>query len=159
MPSARSSSPPDLMALLCLMGGAVRSAGEFQLMMQLLTIAALVPPIGTVLETWIAAEERAGRDAAESGAWFDDAEGETDQIGLVLTRQNGRMLLWRHVTRFGTVLPVLLDCPWLRRCEPLASPRASWSVALRLSPLFRRCVFEPVLPLTKMHALFVTISL
>ena len=157
MSSARSSSPPDLMALLCLMGGAVRGAGELQVLMQLITIAALVPSFGLVLEAWISAEERAGLCA---DATFDDdlADGDEDEIGFVMTRQKGRMLLWQHVTRFGTVMQVLMDCSWLRRAEPLAPARAAWSVVWLLSPAVFQEFFGGGLGVAPTHALLVTIT-
>ncbi len=138
MTSARSPATPDLMALLCLMGGAVRGAGELQLLMQLLTIGSLVPSFGLVLRAWISAEERAGCNALQSGVWFAEVEAEEgeelpgDDIGPLWTREKGRVLLWEHVTRFGTVMLIPMEGPWLTRVEPLASPCASWRAVWRI---------------------------
>ncbi len=137
MTSARIPATPDLTALLCLMGGAVRGAGELQLLMTLLTIGALVPSFGMVLRFWISAEEKAGCNAVESGVWFaevDADEGEADDIGPLWTRERGRVLLWSHVTRFGTVMLIPMEGPWLQRIEALAAPSAAWSLSWRLAP-------------------------
>ncbi len=129
MTGSRSSATSDLMALICLIGGAVRGAGESNLLMQLLVIGAMVRPVGQALEAWLLVEELyADREFHESSRDDEDGwEGE-DELRAGWVGKGGRVVQWRHVTRFG--LAVLIPIQWggmVRKPEP-AVARRGWSV-------------------------------
>ncbi len=110
MTASRSSATSDPMALLCLIGGAVRSAGEWNLLMQLLVIANLCPQIRHALLAWLATEERyAGLEFEAQQGVVEDGWGGEDGLYRGFMTPKGRVLLWRHVTRFGlaVMIPVV----------------------------------------------------
>ncbi len=159
MPSTRSPATFDLMALLCLIGGAVRSAGEAHLLMQLMVIGTMVRPVGQALQCWLLVEELyAEREFYESSHDDEDGWGGEDEFRPGRIERCGRVLQWRHVTRFG--LAVLVPVQWggmIRLPEPLVA-QLGWSVASALSALSLFCFFAPGLASGSTGALIVLIS-
>ncbi len=162
MTSARPCATPDLTALLCLMGGAVREAMAVNLMMQLLLIGTFNPAFGHVFKTWLAAEEPA-HAAGDAALWYDladdgDDDDGADETRIVPIRRLGLVLMWRHVTRFGSVMVIPLAR--IRPHHPNAAPVAGmgWIALYVLSHATVVSFFCGVLPGMKNRALFVTIS-
>ncbi len=160
MTVSRSSATSDPMVLLCLIGGAVRGAGELNLLLQLMFIATCSPNLKRVLLLWMMTEERyAGLEFAEEPGVIEAGWGGPD--GYVPARQTprGRVALWRHVTRFGlaVMIPVVLDLP-TRPAMPSVPTRCLGVVRL-LGALSFFFVFSRDLALGQNCALNVTISL
>jgi len=102
---------PDYMALLCLIGGAVREAGASNLLLQLLLIAGYCPPLRMALLAWILAEERYAPSEFEYELFApEDGEGGADELRPGWANRGGTVELWRHVTRFGRAL--LIPIQW-----------------------------------------------
>ena len=123
MTASRSPATPDPMALLCLIGGAVRGAAEWNLLMQLIIIANLCPAIRHALLAWLATEERyAGLEFAEEHGVVEDGWGGPDGYFRGFMTPKGRVVLWRHVTRFGlaVLVPVITDSPVRLPVRPVA---------------------------------------
>ena len=53
MKSAPLPATPDMMTLLCLIGGAMRGEGNVFLGMQLLLIGTMVPQLGWLIHAWL----------------------------------------------------------------------------------------------------------
>ncbi len=58
MAVTRIPATPDPLVLLCIIGGAVRGAGEWNLLMQLLVICTYSPALKHALLAWLVTEER-----------------------------------------------------------------------------------------------------
>lgn len=151
------------MALLCLMGRVVRSAGELNVLLQLMFIASTCPEIRHALMAWIATEERyAGLEFEQEPGVIEAGWGGPDGYYPARTMPHGRVVLWRHVTRFGlaVMVPVVVAPPpalprqQSRRSE--ISHRVNWTRQILPLAFFR--VFSPGLALEENCALFVTIS-
>ena len=159
MTASRSPATPDPMALLCLIGGAVRGAAEWNLLMQLIIIANLCPAIRHAMLAWLVTEERyAGLEFEEERGVVEDGWGGPDGIYRGFMTPKGRVVLWRHVTRFGlaVMIPVVtaaLMCPLQKQTLV-----RGWSRNWLLMPLAFFRIFSPGLALRRNCALFVTIS-
>ena len=146
MTASRSPAPPDLMALLCLIGGAMRGVWGTDFLTKLVLIGTFSRPLGQALDAWLLVEERyADREFYLSDRKDEDGWGGEDEIRPGWTGQLGRVALWRHVTRFG--LAVLVPIQWgdmIRKPEPPVALRG-WSVARLLAGLSFFKLFSPVL--------------
>ena len=58
MTVSRSPATPDPLVLLCIMGRAVRGAGELNVLMQLMVICGLCPSLRHAMLGWLLTEER-----------------------------------------------------------------------------------------------------
>ncbi len=144
MTASRNPATPDPMALLCLIGGAVRAAGEWNLLMQLIIIANLCPAIRCALLAWLATEERfAGLEFAEEPGIVEDGWGGPDGYFPARMTPKGRMVLWRHVTRFGLAVMIPVITAALIRLPNKAMPRQLCSRGDALSPLSFFQIFCP----------------
>ncbi len=146
MTVSRSPATPDPMALLCLIGGAVRGAGEWNLLMQLIIIANLCPAIRHALLAWLATEERyAHLEFAEERGVVEDGWDGPDGYCRGFMTPKGRVVLWRHVTRFGlaVMVPVVVAPPVCLAGKP--APIPGWSVARQLAGLSFFRIFLPAL--------------
>ncbi len=146
MNAFRSPASPDLMALICLIGGAMRGVGETDLLMKLVLIGTFVRPLGQAIDAWILTEEHyADREYYLSPRNDEDGWGGEDEIRPGWTGKLGRVVLWRHVTRFG--LAVLVPIQWggmIHKPKPPVT-KCSWSVVRWLSPLSFFNFFAPAL--------------
>ncbi len=155
----RSPATPDLMALLCLIGGVVREAGETNLLMQVLVIANLCPEIQHALLAWLATEERyAGLEFEEEPGVVEDGWGGPDGYYRGFMTPKGRVVLWRHVTRFGlaVMVPVVTGVyvrPSIPAVAAHVAPRTLWLASLSFFH-----IFLPTLPVAKNCVLFVPVS-
>ncbi len=159
MTASRSPATPDPMALLCLIGGAVRGAAEWNLLMQLIIIANLCPAIRHALLAWLATEERyAGLEFAEEPGVVEDGWDGPDGMYRGFMTPKGRVVLWRHVTRFGlaVMIPVVTAGP-VRLPGQLVATRC-WGQGWLLAPLTFLRFFAPGLAFAPTHVLIVTIS-
>jgi len=159
MTASRSPATPDLMALICLIGGAMRGVGQSNLLIQLMLIGTFVRPLGQAIDAWIMVEERyADREFYLSPRNDEDGWGGEDEIRKGWESKLGRVALWRHVTRFG--LAVLVPIQWgdmIRTPEPPVATRG-WSVVRWLSTLSFFKIFAPVLGASPPHSLIVPVS-
>ena len=136
MTASRSPATSDPMAALCLIGGAVRGAGELNLLLQLMFIATCSPLLKHALLAWIATEDRyAGLEFEEEPGVIEAGWGGLDGYYPARTTPRGRVVLWRHVTRFGlaVIVPVVVAPPVCLSGRP--APRPGWSVTRLLAPL------------------------
>ena len=159
MTVSRSPATPDLMALICLIGGAMRGVGQSDLLTKLVLIGTFVRPLGYAMDAWIMTEERyADREFYLSPRNDEDGWGGEDEIRPGWICKLGRVALWRHVTRFG--LAVLVPIQWgdmIRKPEPPVALRG-WSVARPLEGLSFFRIFAPVLGASPSLALIVPVS-
>ncbi len=159
MTASRSSATSDPMALLCLIGGAVRGAGEWNLLMQLLVIANLCPVLRHAMLAWLATEERyAGLEFAEQPGVVEDGWGGPDGLYRGFLTPKGRVVLWRHVTRFGlaVMVPVVTSAIVRVPVKPVAV--VGWSLIGSLIPLSFFKFSTRVLALPQNCALIVPVS-
>ena len=159
MTVSRSPATSDPMAALCLIGGAVRGAGELNLLLQLMFVATCSPLMKHALMAWIATEERyAGLEFEQEPGVIEAGWGGPDGYYPARTTPRGRIVLWRHVTRFGlaVLVPVVVAPPVSLAARPVARP--GWSVARAISPLSFFRFFSPVLDDARNCVYFVTIS-
>ncbi len=159
MTASRSPATPDPMVALCLMGGAVRAAGELNVLLQLMFIATCSPALSHAFLAWLATEERYAhlRFADEPGVVTDGPDGRDGYVPARNTTR-GRIALWRHVTRSGhaVMVPVVLAEPF--RAPNPRSPQLGWLRTWQFTPpLFLR-VFSPVLALSESYGLIVPLS-
>ncbi len=159
MTRARSRTTPDPMVLLCLIGGAVRHAGELNLLMQLMFVATCSPAMKHALLAWLATEERyAGLEFEEQPGVVEDGWGGPDGYYRGFMTPKGRVALWRHVTRFGlaVMIPVVTAEPF---CAPnKRSPEQGWSQTWLLPGLSFFKIFAPGSAMAYPHALIVPVS-
>ncbi len=155
----RVPATPDLMALFCLIGGAVREAGKLHLLMQLLLIGTYCPLLGRALRTWMLAEELYATSEDEYEAFAKaDGEGGCDEIRPGWMNRDGPVLLWRHVTRFGDALLIPIQWVWTPRVVRRAEPGPNWSPVWQLFALSYFLFFADGLADESNCAYFVTIS-
>ncbi len=136
MTASNTPATSDLMALLCLIGGAVRGAGEAHLLMQLMVIGTMCRPVGHALDAWLLVEELyAEREFYESARDDEDGWGGEDELRAGRIERCGRVAQWRHVTRFG--LAVLIPIQWggMIRLPEKAMSGPLWRLALLLAPV------------------------
>ncbi len=140
MTASRSPATPDPMALLCLIGGAVRGAAEWNLLMQLIIIANLCPAIRHAMLAWLVTEERyAGLEFEEERGVVEDGWGGPDGIYRGFMTPKGRVVLWRHVTRFGLAVMIPVVTAALDRLPNTLVPARGWSLTALLEAL---CFFQ-----------------
>jgi hypothetical protein len=138
------------MALLCLMGRAVREAGELNLLLQLMFVATCSPAVKHALLAWLITEERyAGLEFEEEPGVVEDGWGGPDGYYRGFMTPKGRVVLWRHVTRFGLAVMIpVVTAPPVRLPGKLVTTRCP-SLTWLLSPLSFLQIFGPGLePLT-----------
>ncbi len=143
MTAHRIPATPNLMALLCVIGGIMRGEASAGLAMQFLTVGAIVPEFGALIRAWISMEERVAGGHFWAGTPGDqDDDDDDDDAGELRSgwvRQEGRIWLWRHVGRVCTVIiPVRLhfrirNAHALRRCR-VWSP--CWALSALTFPFF-----------------------
>ncbi len=141
MTADRTPATPNMMALLCAIGGIMRGDVSVALVMQFLTIGAIVPEFGWLIRAWLSMEERiaAGHFWAVKPRDDDDGEGAAGELRSGWVRQEGRIWLWRHVSKACTVIiPVRLyfhvrDAHGLLR-RPVWSPQ--WALSALTFSLF-----------------------
>ena len=107
---SRTLSLSDPMALLCLIGRAVRDAGQVNLLMQLMVVSGHSPALRHAMLAWLATEERfAHLEFGPQRGVVEDGWGGEDGLYRGFMTPRGRVVLWRHVTRFGlaVVIPVV----------------------------------------------------
>ena len=104
MKPAPLPATPDLMTLLCIIGGAMRGEGNVFLGMQLLLLGTMVPQFGWLIRAWIAMEEREAAGLVWVGEPCDEPDDDdTGELRSGWVRREGRVWLWRHVSRVGMV--------------------------------------------------------
>lgn len=126
-----SPATSDLMALVCLIGGAVRGAGALGLLVPLLVIGGFCPPLKLALRIWLAAEECFATTEFGSALFAEaDGVGGEDEVRAGWVDRDGPVEVWRHVTRFGIALLIpmqrALRAGWPRVAVLRASVRPSW---------------------------------
>jgi hypothetical protein len=150
---------PNLMALLCIIGGIMRGEVSQALAMQFLAIGAVVPQFGWLIRAWLSAEERVA-----NGHFWAVAPGDEDNDGAAAADlrsgwvcQEGRVWLWRHVSKACTVIiPVRLHFR-VRNAHSLRR-RLVWSPRWVLSALSFSIFFALDLAESPNCALFVPVS-
>ena len=159
MTASRSPATPDLMALICLIGGAMRGVWGTDFLTKLVLIGTFSRPLGQALDAWLLVEERyADREFYLSNRNDEDGWGGEDEFRKGWDGKLGRVALWRHVTRFG--LAVLVPIQWgdmIREPEPPVATR-SWSVARLLAGLSFFRIFSPASSAAPSLDLFVPLS-
>ena len=142
MTSPLPSATPDLMALLCVVGRAMRGVGSSRLGMQLLVIGAVWPAFGLVLRTWLDLEEHVARAPVSDDPWWGlDREDGDGVVRSGWMSRTGPVWRWRQVTRTGCVLVMLVR--WFAE-QILPDGRRTaevWAPCWGLSRLVRRLVF------------------
>ena len=104
MKPAPLPATPDLMTLLCIIGGAMRGEGTVFLGMQLLLIGTMVPRFGWLIRAWIRLQEREAAGHVWVGEPCDEPDDDApDELRSGWVRQEGSVWLWRHVSRVGVV--------------------------------------------------------
>lgn len=115
MPRSPAPAIPDHMALLCLIGGAVRAAGSSNVLMQLLLIGTMCPKLLVALQAWISVEEIYAPTEFEYELFAEeDGLGGCDEVRRGWMSIEGPVHLWRHVTRFGQALLIPIQWYWTR---------------------------------------------
>ncbi len=159
MTASRSSATSDPMAALCLIGRAVRGAGELNLLLQLMFIATCSPLMKHALLAWLSTEERfAGLEFEPEPGVIEAGWGGPDGYYPARTTPRGRVVLWRHVTRFGlaVMVPLVVAPPVAFPGQRV--PSLGWSVTRRLSSLSFFKFFAPGLAFVSNCVLIVTES-
>ncbi len=137
MTPERSPATPDMMALLCLIGGVVREAAELNLLMQLMLIGTMCRPMAHAIDAWLLTEERyAHLEFEESEGSDEDGWGGEDEVRSGWIASYGQVEVWRHVTRFGLAVLIPVQCVgMIREPEPAVDGRLwtlAWSAPLRV---------------------------
>ncbi len=129
MTATRSPATPDPLVLLCIMGRAVRGAEGLAVLMQLMVICTLCPMLRHTMLAWLLTEERyAHLEFEQDDSLVTDDRGGLDGLYRGFMTPKGRVVLWRHVTRFGlaVMIPVVTG-QYVRPAAPVVAARA-WSV-------------------------------
>lgn len=172
MKAAPIPPTPNLMALLCMIGGAMRGEGPVDLGLQLLLIGTQIPQFGWLLKTWLRMEEYHAAGHVWAGEWSaeDDAQddpnlnhyGDGDghagdgRLHSGWVRQEGQTWLWRHVTKVCTVIVPIRWFSAYRIAEFL--PRAPvWAAGWSLPAPSQNLFFPLALAARSTCVLFVTI--
>jgi hypothetical protein len=159
MTAHRTPASPNLMALLCVIGGIMRGEASAALAMQFLTVGAIVPEFGALIRAWIAMEERVagGHFWAGTPVDQDDDDDDAGELRSGWVRQEGRIWLWRHVGRVCTVIiPVRLHFR-VRNAHALRRRRV-WSPCWVISALTFPFFFALDLAASPNCALIVPVS-
>jgi hypothetical protein len=156
MTAHRTPAIPNLMALLCIIGGIMRGEASAVLAMQFLTIGAIVPEFGRLIRAWLSMEERIAAglfwDGEPPDEDFEDED--TAELRSGWVRQEGRIWLWRHVSKVGAVImPVRLHFR-VRNAHTLRRRRV-WSPSWVLPALTFSLFFALDLDASPNCALFV----
>ncbi len=154
-----SPATPDLKALVCLIGGAVREAGALNLLMQLLLVSGYCPPLRMAVLMWISVEERYASSETEYELFAEeDGEGGADEFRPGWMSREGPVQFWRHVTRFGLALLIPVQLFWSRpRADFVVLVRNLWRMRV-LSGLSHFKIFLSGLAAGKNYVLFVPVS-
>ncbi len=136
MTVSRSPATPDPLVLLCIMGRAVRGAEGLAVLMQLMVICSLCPMLRHAMLAWLMTEERyAHLEFEQDASLVTDDRGGLDGLYHGFMTPKGRVVLWRHVTRFGlaVMIPVVTG-QYVRPPAPVV-PAPLWSRASVVAPL------------------------
>ncbi len=159
MTVTRSPATPDPLVLLCIMGRAVRGAEGLNVLMQLMVICGLCPSLRHAMLGWLLTEERyAHLEFQHDPGLVTDERGGLDGLYRGFMTPKGRVVLWRHVTRFGlaVMIPVVTG-QYVRPSAPAVSRRCT--MRARVSGVLSfSSHFSPVLAALENCAEFVTIS-
>ncbi len=159
MTASRNPATSDVMALLCLIGGAVRGAGESNLLMQLMVIGTMCRPIGYALNAWLLVEELyADREIYLSSAGDEDGWGGEDEWRPGWADASGCAMRWRHVTRFGLAVLIPIQLGGMIRLPEPPVARLGWRLVSLLATLLHFKIFAQGLRAMRNCGLFVTIS-
>ena len=159
MTVTRSPATPDPLVLLCIMGRAVRGAEGLNVLMQLMVICGLCPSLRHAMLGWLLTEERyAHLEFQHDPGLVTDERGGLDGLYRGFMTPKGRVVLWRHVTRFGlaVMIPVVTG-QYVRPSAPLVAARA-WGVVRLFAGVSFFQNFSPGLDAAPNCALFVAIS-
>jgi hypothetical protein len=145
---------PNLMVLLCIIGGIMRGEASRALAMQFLTIGAIVPQVGWLIHTWMRMEDIADLGEMNLDAPFVGDDAPEGELRAGWLRQDGDTWLWKHVVGgYAVIIPIQMFTG-VGRAEFLSRGRV-WSPEWVLSPLSETSFLKPVLAASQNCALIV----